>query len=70
MTHEPIVLVWGPADAVRIADVPDVRYCPAQRETTDEALHNVSSALDDIPPDARERGLAPPTDRRPLARAS
>jgi predicted RNase H-like HicB family nuclease len=55
-----------------VADVPDVRYCSAHGETAEEALRNVSEALDDILADARRRGLTLPlpTARPTLARAS
>lgn len=72
MTTYPIILLGDPADAVWMAAVPDLRYCSAHGETAEEALRNVSSALDDILSDACERGLAlpPPTTRPTLARVS
>lgn len=72
MTTYPIILSRDSADAVWVADVPDIRYCSAHGERAEEALRNVSAALDDILADARERGLVlpPPTERPVLARAS
>ena len=67
-TEYPILIFWDEADRLYVADVPDIKYCSAHGETSEDALREVRAALADILADARARGieLPPPTVRPTL----
>ncbi len=71
MIDYPILLFWREEDGEFVADVPDLKYCPALAPTRDEALQEVRAALAVFIVDAESRGepLPPATIPPILAKA-
>jgi predicted RNase H-like HicB family nuclease len=58
-----IIVFWSDEDGAWVADVPDLKSCPAFGDTREEAVAEVSIAIDAWLAAARDAGLEIPKPR-------
>jgi predicted RNase H-like HicB family nuclease len=63
MKHYAIIVYWSDEDGVWIAEAPDLDPCAAHGETREEAVAELSIAMEAWLDVARERGLPIPEPR-------
>lgn len=63
MARYHINLFWSDEDGSWIADVPDLRFCSAHGDTAEEALREVTIAMEAWLDSAREHGESIPEPR-------
>jgi predicted RNase H-like HicB family nuclease len=71
MTKYPMIVFWSDEDGCWIADAPDLRYCSAHGGTPEEAIHELSIAMDLWLAAVQEAGEQAPEPRyRPALEAA